>query len=138
MSTVTFKTQTVFAVEECCACAILFAVPEKWQENKRGNHKTFYCPNGHAQSYQSITPLEEAKAQIESLQGNLAATKQNAKYWHGRSEEHERSKNAYKGHLTRAKKRVGNGVCPCCNRSFTNLKRHMHTKHPDYTAGPAS
>lgn len=27
--------------------------------------------------------------------------------------------------------RVGKGVCPCCKRSFTNLRRHMTTKHPD-------
>jgi hypothetical protein len=31
-------------------------------------------------------------------------------------------------------RRVGNGVCPCCSRSFTNLKRHIRSKHPDYPA----
>lgn len=25
------------------------------------------------------------------------------------------------------------GVCPCCNRSFTNVRRHMTSQHPDYT-----
>lgn len=30
------------------------------------------------------------------------------------------------------KKRVGNGVCPCCNRTFENLSRHMSCKHPEY------
>ena len=44
----------------------------------------------------------------------------------------ERSAAAYKGHLTRVKRRVGNGVCPCCNRTFKNLADHMTTKHPDY------
>lgn len=28
-------------------------------------------------------------------------------------------------------KRIHNGVCPCCNRSFVNLQRHMKTKHPE-------
>lgn len=37
----------------------------------------------------------------------------------------------------RLKKRVQNGVCPCCTRSFTNLRRHMATKHPEHTAGKA-
>jgi hypothetical protein len=32
--------------------------------------------------------------------------------------------------------RIGNGVCPCCNRSFTNLRRHMTTKHPEYPKEP--
>jgi hypothetical protein len=27
---------------------------------------------------------------------------------------------------------VANGVCPCCNRTFQNLARHMAGKHPDY------
>ena len=31
----------------------------------------------------------------------------------------------------RLKKRVVAGVCPCCTRSFTNLRRHIQTKHPE-------
>ena len=33
---------------------------------------------------------------------------------------------------TRLKNRVGKGVCPCCNRSFANLKRHMASQHPEF------
>ena len=33
-------------------------------------------------------------------------------------------------------KRIHKGVCPCCNRSFTNLKRHMETKHPEHPSPP--
>ena len=31
----------------------------------------------------------------------------------------------------RIEKRIHAGVCPCCNRSFPNLQRHMAAKHPD-------
>jgi hypothetical protein len=34
--------------------------------------------------------------------------------------------------MTRIKKRVAAGVCPCCNRSFKDLARHMAGQHPDY------
>lgn len=44
----------------------------------------------------------------------------------------ERSHAATRGHLTRTKKRGGHGVCPCCNRTFQQLARHMKSKHPDY------
>lgn len=44
----------------------------------------------------------------------------------------ERSRNAYKGQVTKVKNRVSKGVCPCCNRYFKNLHRHMENKHPDY------
>lgn len=33
---------------------------------------------------------------------------------------------------TRIKNRVKNGVCPCCNRTFENLARHMQAKHSDF------
>jgi hypothetical protein len=42
---------------------------------------------------------------------------------------------AQRGQTTKARnqlERVGNGVCPCCTRSFTNLRRHMATKHPGF------
>lgn len=28
--------------------------------------------------------------------------------------------------------RAAAGVCPCCNRTFEQLGRHMTTKHPEY------
>lgn len=34
----------------------------------------------------------------------------------------------------RLKKRVAAGVCPCCTRSFQNLRRHMATKHPEHAS----
>jgi hypothetical protein len=27
-------------------------------------------------------------------------------------------------------------VCPCCNRTFQALARHMNSKHPTYADGP--
>jgi len=49
-----------------------------------------------------------------------------------RAERTERRLSAQKGVTTRIKNRVANGVCPCCKRSFTDLRRHMETKHPKY------
>jgi hypothetical protein len=34
-------------------------------------------------------------------------------------------------------KRVGNGVCPCCNRTFEDLARHMKVKHREYSLAAA-
>lgn len=44
----------------------------------------------------------------------------------------ERQLRAQKGVVTRIKNRISKGVCPCCNRTFGDLERHMKTKHPDY------
>ncbi len=37
---------------------------------------------------------------------------------------------------TKAKRdlnRLKKGVCPCCNRSFSNLHKHLTKEHPKYT-----
>ena len=50
----------------------------------------------------------------------------------------ERSRNGMKGVLVREQKklaRVRNGTCPCCQRHFKNLRRHMDNKHPQYKPG---
>ena len=44
----------------------------------------------------------------------------------------DRKLSASKGQMTKLKNRVKNGVCPCCNRTFVNLLRHMKSKHPEY------
>jgi hypothetical protein len=41
---------------------------------------------------------------------------------------------AFKGRVTRLKNRAAAGVCPCCNRTFAQLARHMATKHKGFTA----
>lgn len=45
----------------------------------------------------------------------------------------EYQRRAQKGQNTRLKKRIAAGVCPCCNRSFANLREHMAGQHPDFT-----
>ena len=37
---------------------------------------------------------------------------------------------AAQGRITQLQKRVQNGVCIACHRSFVDLKRHMASKHP--------
>ena len=32
----------------------------------------------------------------------------------------------------RMRERVMNGVCPCCNRTFQNLREHMKSEHADF------
>ena len=71
----------------------------------------------------------------------LARAEQRAKYANQRAEAErdlrlaeERSHSATKGHLTRAKKRHRAGLCPCCNRQFQDLVRHMASKHPEEAA----
>lgn len=121
-------TETVTLQEtECCVCGVTFAFPQKLHKELMITGKAFYCPNGHSQVYTELETdrlrklldaererRRQVELQLTSAQDQLQATKRE---------------------LQHHKKRVGNGVCPCCNRSFVQLQRHMKTRHPEYVAG---
>lgn len=92
----------------------------------------FYCPNGHPQHYVSgeseCTTLRRERDRLKQEQARL----QDAIRHERERAEHERNRaNGYKGAATRMKNRARAGVCPCCNRHFVNLERHMTAKHSE-------
>ena len=116
-----------FTVGTCVSCGVDFAMTDDLIRARRRDGKTFWCPNGHPQSYTETDATRLKKAQQELERARATQT-----HLRDQRDAAERSASAYKGQVTRIKKRVGNGVCPCCNRSFANLGRHMAGQHPDY------
>lgn len=113
MTTVT-HTQTLVTVE--CVCGIAYAIPAELHKSalRDKSKHTLWCPLGHQWHYSGKTDAEKlqaAEAQLVAARDQLDAER--------------------KAHA-RTRKRVANGVCPCCHRSFVNVKRHMENKHPDY------
>lgn len=120
-------------IEECYKCHIIFAMPEDFQRRCReaGQAMEFFCPLGHGQVY--------SKSETQRLREELARTERqrdwsqtNARMYRDQLGASERSKAAIKGQLTKTRKRIANGVCPCCKRHFVNVERHMQGQHPDY------
>ncbi len=113
-----------FTMLECGGCGIPFFVPTKWKNEKVNEHGGFKCPNG-------CNRIFTAETEKEKLQKELDNEKKL------RLKEHEDLQNKWLDEMGRANKlekklkRVHKGVCPCCNRSFENLKKHMETKHPE-------
>lgn len=112
----------------------MFAVTAEKKSTLRETGDNFYCPNGHAQHYTESTE-QKHKKEVDRL-NRLIATKEGRQQWAldqlGAS---ERSNSALRGAVTRKKNqlnKVKNGVCPCCNRFFKNLHRHMAGQHPDF------
>lgn len=124
--------QSVLFALNCCRCGIEFAMPDAYDTKRREDHGTFYCPNGHPQSY-------TGKTEAEKLAEKLEVEKRNVEFWR-KQEQHqrdyrakaERQRDAYKGHTTRLKKRAAKGKCPCCSAELVDLKRHMAKCHPEY------
>lgn len=105
-----------------CWCGCQHAIPSglnDWINNSPSN--AVHCPLGHKwvrQRDSDARKLEAATARNRHLEDQLLAA----------GEEAERVRVA----LVRDRHRFANGVCPCCNRSFEALRRHIATQHPDY------
>lgn len=79
------------------------------------------------------------KTTVDELRGQLAAAKQREETEKaGRRAAEDRAAaanaaaNKERKATARLRKRIKNGVCPCCHRTVSQLARHMKTKHPDF------
>lgn len=113
---------------ECITCGTVIAMVDDMYDRRLKSGQNFYCPNGHVQHF-VVGQTEEAK-----LRHRLASAEARASSWRDQAEAAERSKRAVRGHLTRIRRRIANGVCPCCTRTFENVERHMESQHPEYVA----
>lgn len=120
-----FVVNNWLSTETCCNCGMLFAMPKKIQERLRNDGKTFYCPAGHQQHYVGPTAADKLREENERQRQMLEAAQSRA------STAEQSLSQVTKAHR-RMRDRVANGVCPCCNRSFGNLRDHMKSEHPDF------
>lgn len=126
---------TELVCEDCCTCGILFAVPKDFNQIARNNtNHWFYCPNGHPQHYTGKTEAQKQKEIAErEYQRRIDAERETTRARQdARTNEYRRR--AEKAKRTRLEKRIAAGVCPCCNRTFSNLAQHMEQQHPDFPA----
>jgi hypothetical protein len=131
-----FNATITYVIVDCPkdGCHVQFAISADFDKRKRTDHQDFYCPNGHNMAYGGKT-----RAEKERDQAQLRATRLQAQLDQAESEKRNltRQRTALKGQLTKSKKRSANGLCPCCNRSFKQLRRHMANKHPEYVEANA-
>lgn len=125
MSTMTY-TETLIVTN--CWCGITLAVPRAlYNHAKESPNNHIYCPIGHKFIF-----CDTWQEKAEKEQARLADERRRHEATRDLLQAEEQSHRATRGHLTRHKKRASAGVCPCCNRTFQNVARHMSTKHPDF------
>lgn len=117
-----------------CWCGITHGVPQDLYDFQRRQHDNgtrpvtpIHCPLGH-------THVPAGTPRTQKLERQLAQERDATALARADRDQAEASARAYKGAATRARRRAGAGVCPCCNRSFKQLARHMRSKHPDFDA----
>lgn len=116
------KYQQSLETMTCHNCGMEFAAPEYWVEKRREDHKAFYCPNGHGAVFSGETATQKI-ARLEREKANAELSKRLAE----QLLEAEKKKNQLE--LKRREKRAHAGVCQECHRTFSNVARHMQSKH---------
>lgn len=122
--TITITRNTKIEILDCCACGYPIALTEDHERRLREKGTQFYCPAGHPQVFKR-TEVMRLREQLE------AATARAAKQEALARDAELRAKSA-RLQINRMNKRAAAGVCPCCNRTFQQLARHMTAKHPDF------
>ena len=102
---------------ECANCCVTFGVPHRMIDDRRKDGKDFYCPNGHVNNYGRGENARLREERDAALRREIMEQDQR------HAAERERDK---------LKRRIKEGVCPCCKRTFCNLQRHIATKHPEF------
>jgi hypothetical protein len=140
-ASITYQGQQFF-FSTCPRCKVLHAYPQyiyDAAQARKGSKKVtgylVFCPNGHEWHFTEGESVEdELRRERDLLKQRLAQKDDQIANERDRRQYAERSASARKGQVTRLKNRVAAGVCPCCNRSFENLRRHMSSQHPAFIA----
>lgn len=125
-----------------CWCGVSFAIPKTLRDHyeREAGRFTLYCPLGHGMVPAGKSEADRLRDELAREKHRTEQAKADADWNRRRVEQRDRQLAARKGQLTKLRNRVGRGVCPCCNRYFADLHRHMETKHTDWRpeADPAA
>jgi hypothetical protein len=112
-------------------CGVIYGVEATADQRRFQVGGGWFCTNGHALVY-TESDVQRLQKALDDQKRHTEYAENRATSANARATQIERSRRAIKGVLTRTAKRVAAGVCPCCNRSFGNLSRHMAHLHPSY------
>ncbi|HET9678959.1 MAG TPA: helix-turn-helix transcriptional regulator [Gammaproteobacteria bacterium] len=113
-----FNRVTEFVTENCCTCGIQFAMTDAFHKRRLDDKKIFYCPSGHAQHYTGKSEEQRLREQLKQQQIRANVL----------TEEKDEISRTY----NRMRRRVKEGKCPCCEKTFPNLFQHMRSQHPSF------
>jgi len=120
------KTETELTVHTCPSCYVLYAVPKVMTDRKERDGGEWFCPNGHTVVYKE-TVADKLRRERDLLKQQLAEKDDEIRAIRNQ-------RNAETAKLANLQKRSAAGTCQCCHRTFSQLARHMKTKHPEFKA----
>jgi len=111
----------------CIRCGVDFAIPEDMIKSFRRSGGFYHCPNGHPQGWEKGAE----HTRIKELERELEQERERKRLALARENEAKAQLTKAEAKIEKQKKRTRAGVCPCCDRTFSQLARHMATKHPE-------
>lgn len=113
----------------CCRCRCPMALPiELYKAAKSSPKIIFYCAYGHEQHFlegeSEETRLRRDRDRLKQEAARLEEERSNAIV---RAEKAEKA-------TKRLKRRAAGGSCPCCDKTFADMGRHMKVRHPGFLA----
>lgn len=111
----------------CGECGGTYAIDSRYYRQRQQGGGYWNCP--YCQIIWGFSKDASETVKLKRKLENIEAVAERERSWR---KDTERRLSATRGVVTRIKNRVSNGVCPCCNRHFRNLYKHMESKHPNY------
>lgn len=131
----TITVSTDLNVRVCPSCSGVYAITNAYfNEAKRigGFKKPWTCPYCKEERGFGEGENDKLKKQIEELASNAEYFRKGRDAALQEADHFRKSRDGMKGALCKERKRIVNGACPCCNRTFANLASHMKSKHPTH------
>ena len=126
MGEAVFNLQERYITTTCFDCGVAIAMPYSFMAQRRRDLRNFFCLNGHMQCYIE-SEADKVRKELSAKQLELDRQKREADWQRQLREKADKDRKK----VERKLKRVEKGVCPHCNRSFENIRRHMESKHSE-------
>lgn len=129
------KTVDVELATVNCCCGGVYAITERVRAYHQEKGTCWTCPYCQCSwGFAGNGRVQQLEKELARAHQRIDQVKADADWQKKQRQATERQLSAQRGVTTRIKNRVKNGVCPCCNRHFENLERHMKGQHPEYAA----
>ena len=125
---------TRHVVWECQSCGVIATCPETLFNSQREVGGYHHCCNGHAWGWSKDgCELANTRRERDRYKQQLARAEMEVQEAYAAQVEAEHKAAASQRQVAKLTRRASAGVCPCCNRTFSALARHMKTKHPTWS-----
>ncbi len=96
-----------YVQENCPKCGFTFMVPEAFPEQRRKDHKTFYCPScGSGIWYPADNEEERLRKQVEALRKTAQRERDRNSIMFSNLEHEVRVRTGHQGQVAKLKKRI--------------------------------